>query len=207
LAGRLFGSGAVGVVLSHQGGTAANQSDWWGMARLLADRGYRVLTYDFRGICPGGVAGCSDGHFGGRTQWKDLLGAVAFIRSAGSRQVVVGGASIGAMASLVVAGMGDQDIAGVISLSGGEDLSGIYELGRGPIRRISAPKLFLAGRYDREFADSARDWLRWARPPVEGGLLNTGLHGTDMLDLASGADAKIPGMVKQSIFGFLARYA
>src|SRR6266498_5296894 len=92
LAGRMFGSGAVGVVLSHQGGTAANQSDWWGMARLLTDRGYRVLTYDFRGICPGGVAGCSGGHFGGRTQWKDLLGAVAFIRSAGSRQVVVGGA-------------------------------------------------------------------------------------------------------------------
>src|SRR5205809_5867931 len=39
LAGRLFGSGAVGVVLSHQGGTAANQTDWWGMARLLSDRG------------------------------------------------------------------------------------------------------------------------------------------------------------------------
>ncbi|SRR6266571_5479105 len=29
LAGRLFGHGVVGVVLSHQGGTAANQSDWW----------------------------------------------------------------------------------------------------------------------------------------------------------------------------------
>ncbi len=206
LVGRMFGSGTVGVVLSHQGGTAANQSDWWGMARLLADRGYRVLTYDFRGICPGGVAGCSGGTFGGPTQWKDLLAAVGFIRAAGARRVVVGGASIGAMASLVVAGRPVQHIAGVISLSGGEDLSGIYELGRESIQRISAPKLFIAGRYDREFAASARDWLRWATPPVDGRVLNTGLHGTDMLNLASGDDEEIPGIVEGMILRFLARY-
>jgi len=207
LAGRLFGRGAAGVVLSHQGGTAANQSDWWGMARVLADRGYRVLTYDFRGICPGGVKGCSEGSFGGPTQWKDLVAAVGFIRAAGAKSVAVAGASIGAMASLVVAGMQDQDIAAVISLSGGEDLSGIYELGQGPIRRISAPKLFVAGKYDREFADSARDWIRWATPPVEGHILDTGLHGTDMLTLASGADARVPGIVRGLILGFLDRYA
>jgi pimeloyl-ACP methyl ester carboxylesterase len=206
LAGRLFGHGSVGVVLSHQGGTAANQSDWWSMARLLADRGYRVLTYDFRGICPGGVAGCSDGTFGGPTQWKDLVAAVAFIRAAGAKVVAVGGASIGAMASLVVAGMPEEHIDAVMSLSGGEDLSGVYELARPAIRRITAPKLFIAGKYDRDFAASARDWLRWSLPPVEGRVLNTGLHGTDMLDLASGEDAKIPGIVEGMVTGFLARY-
>jgi len=206
LAGRLFGHGTVGVVLSHQGGTAANQSDWWGMASLLARRGYLVLTYDFRGICPGGVAGCSQGTFGPPSQWKDALAAERYIRAAGAKTVALGGASIGAMASLVVAGMPGHDVAAVISLSGGEALSGIYELGRGAIRRISAPKLLVAGRYDREFADSARDWIRWASPPVEGDILNTGLHGTDMLTLASGADARIPGIVTELIVRFLARY-
>lgn len=207
LAGRLFGHGSVGVVLSHQGGTAANQSDWWGMARVLAHQGYRVLTYDFRGICPGGVKGCSGGSFGGDTQWMDLMAAVRFIRAAGARGVALGGASIGAMASLVVAGMRDQHIAAVISLSGGEALSGVYELGRAPIRRIALPKLFVAGKYDREFASSARDWIRWASPPVDGHILNTGLHGTDMLTLASGADARIPGIVRGLVLRFLARYA
>ena len=206
LAGRMFGHGAAGVVLSHQGGTAANQSDWWGMARVLAGRGYRVLTYDFRGICPGAFKGCSGGRFGGHIQWRDLVAAVGFLRTAGAKRVAVAGASIGAMASLVVAGMHDQDIAAVISLSGGEDLSGIYELGQGPIRRISAPKLFVAGKYDREFAASARDWIRWATPPVEGHILDTGLHGTDMLTLASGVDARIPGIVRGLILGFLDRY-
>ncbi len=176
------------------------------MARTLADRGYRVLTYDFRGICPGGIKGCSGGTFGGPTQWKDLEAAVGFIRRAGAKRVALAGASIGAMASLVVAGMPDEHIAAVISLSGGEDLSGIYELGRGPIQRIACPKLFVAGKYDREFADSARDWIRWAAPPVEGHILNTGLHGTDMLTLASGSDARIPGMVRGLILDFLARY-
>ena len=92
-------------------------------------------------------------------------------------------------------------------MSGAEDLSGIYELGREPIQRISAPKLFVAGKYDREFADSARDWIRWATPPVEGHILDTGLHGTDMLTLASGTDARIPGIVRGLILGFLGRYA
>jgi dienelactone hydrolase len=210
LAGRLFvpatGAGTVGVVLSHQGGTAANQSDWWGLARTLADLGYWVLTYDFRGICPGGVKGCSGGTFGQDTQWKDLVAAVRFIREAGAARVALAGASIGAMASLVVAGMPDQHIAAVISLSGGEALSGVYELGRGQIQRVPCPKLFVAGKYDREFAAAARDWIRWASPPVEGHVLNTGLHGTDMLILASGVDARIPGLVRGLILGFLGRY-
>ena len=60
LEGRLFGSGEVGVVLAHMGGSG-DQSQWLALAGLLAEHGYRVLTYNRRGSCPGGDLGCSGG--------------------------------------------------------------------------------------------------------------------------------------------------
>ena len=60
LEGRLFGSGVVGVALAHMRG--GDQSQWFELAGLLADNGYRVLTYNRRGSCPGGELGCSGGH-------------------------------------------------------------------------------------------------------------------------------------------------
>ena len=61
LAGRLFGPEhpRTGVVLAHM--LPADQSSWFEFADVLAGNGYGVLTFDFRGYCPGGDAGCSDG--------------------------------------------------------------------------------------------------------------------------------------------------
>jgi len=59
LEGRVFGSGDVGVVLAHM--RPSDQSQWIEFAALLADHGYLVLTYDHRGVCPGGELGCSGG--------------------------------------------------------------------------------------------------------------------------------------------------
>ena len=47
LSGHLFGSSNVGVVLSHM--RPADQESWWPFARVLKDKGYQVLAYDFRG--------------------------------------------------------------------------------------------------------------------------------------------------------------
>ena len=47
LEGRLFGDGSTGVVLSHM--RPADQRSWFAFANRLADEGYLVLTYDFRG--------------------------------------------------------------------------------------------------------------------------------------------------------------
>ena len=76
LQGRWFGKGPVGVVLSHMGNRANNQSDWFGMALELADHGFRVLTYNSRGVCPGGQLGCSERGGGLEDRWLDVLGAV-----------------------------------------------------------------------------------------------------------------------------------
>jgi hypothetical protein len=91
LEGRLFGSGDVGVALAHMGG--GDQSQWFGLAGLLADNGYRVLTYNRRGSCPGEELGCSGGQDVGG--WRDLAFVVERLREAGAQRVVVGGASRG----------------------------------------------------------------------------------------------------------------
>ena len=86
LEGRLFGRGnSIGVVLSHM--LPADQSSWWDFAQILADSGYLALTFDFRGYCPGGNAGCSKGERDISRIWQDVLGAVDFIRSQGADSV------------------------------------------------------------------------------------------------------------------------
>src|SRR4029450_11144518 len=54
LSGRLFGpeSASAGVVLAHM--LPADQTSWYPFAERLASQGYRVLTFDFRGLRPGG---------------------------------------------------------------------------------------------------------------------------------------------------------
>jgi pimeloyl-ACP methyl ester carboxylesterase len=204
LAGRLFGSGKTGIVLSHMGPANSDQTAWWPMAAQLARHGYLVLTYDYRGICPGGVAGCSTGAVNSENVSADVSAAVAFIRSRGARRIVVGGASIGAMGSMDVASR-KEDVDGLISVSGVE-VAGPFNLDQAVLRRISCPKLFVAGEFDREAADSARDWTRWAPAPKEGHVLPTGLHGTDMLS-GSGQDAFVPGTLVRLVLSFLRRHA
>jgi alpha-beta hydrolase superfamily lysophospholipase len=184
-----------------------DQTEWWPLARGLADHGYRVLTYDYRGICPGGVAGCSKGSLVDiKATTRDLAAAVAFMRRSGSRRVVLGGASWGSVLSIDAASRPDAPFEALFSLSGVE-LAGGFDLDRDVTRRIRIPKLFVAGRYDDEAAQSATDWGKWSRPPVATRILDTGLHGTDMIDLASGADADIPGKVTDLVLTFLGRFA
>jgi pimeloyl-ACP methyl ester carboxylesterase len=95
LEGRVFRSGDVGIVLAHMG-AAGDQSQWFELAGLLADHGYRVLAFDRRGTCPDGELGCSGGQNDGQG-WKDLSFLVERLRETGARKVVVGGASLGAM--------------------------------------------------------------------------------------------------------------
>jgi len=204
LAGRLFGSGRTGIVLSHMGPANSDQTAWWPMAALLARHGYLVLTYDYRGICPGGAAGCSTGTVNSVNGTADVNAALDFLRSRGARRLVVGGASIGAMGSIDVASR-RTDLAALISVSGVE-FAGPFVLDRTVLQRIPCPKLFVAGKYDREAADSARDWTRGALPPKQGHVLRTGLHGTDMLT-GSGEDAFVPGTLVRLVLSFLQRHA
>src|SRR5215831_2429834 len=55
LSGKIVGSGTTAIVLSAQDGDPG--SEWAPLAAQLADRGYLVMTYNYRGIDP------SQGHY------------------------------------------------------------------------------------------------------------------------------------------------
>src|SRR6266540_2730148 len=137
LEGRMFGSGQVGIVLAHM--RPGDQSQWLQVAALLATEGYRVLTYNRRGTCPGGDLGCSGGTGSGH-DWKDLGPAVDVLRTAGPRRIVVGGASLGAMESLYALSRG-LDADGLIWVSG-FDFYGLVPVTQ-QVRRVLVPKLFI----------------------------------------------------------------
>ncbi|MEW6059260.1 MAG: alpha/beta fold hydrolase [Actinomycetota bacterium] len=180
LAGRLFGEGDVGVVLSHM--LPADQTSWWAFARTMADEGYVVLTFDFRGYCPGGDAGCSSGTRDISEIWLDVLGAVEFLQGQGARRIVLVGASMGGTASLVAAAQPGVDVTAVVTLSAPTSIEGLTA-DASTLAEITAAKLFVAGNGDpMGAAEAARQLLAQSQPPRRLEIVDSSDHGTDLLN-------------------------
>lgn len=179
LEGRLFGEGRVGVVLAHM--FPADQSSWYEFADVLADRGYSALTFNFRGYCPGGDDGCSEGSRDFGVMWKDVVGAVRFLRSQeGVEEVAIGGASMGGTAALIALARGDVEAAAIVTLSAPEKFEGL--VAEAPVLQAATePKLFLAGLEDTSAAQSAERFYNEAVAPKRVEILPVGDHGTDLL--------------------------
>jgi pimeloyl-ACP methyl ester carboxylesterase len=195
LEGRVFGSGDVGVVLGHM--RPGDQSQWFGFAALLADQGYAVLTYDRRGVCPGGDLGCSDGN-ASDTGWQDLAYAVDLLRDRGAGKVAVGGASLGAMESLYALSRG-LNADGLIWLSGVDLYAGVPVTRQ--VRAVRVPKLLAVGEFDSGAAALRPAVERAAPPPTQVVLLDTGEHGTDILEFG---DPAVADQFRRSVLDFLA---
>lgn len=179
LEGRLFGKGnAVGVVLSHM--LPADQSSWWDFAERLAGEGYLALTFDFRGYCPGGSAGCSQGERDISQIWQDVVGAVDFISSQGAGRVMLVGASMGGTASLVAAAHIAAPVAAVITLSAPTSIEGLVA-DANVLTLLSGGKLFIAGVGDASAATSAEQLYEQAPPPKRVEIVPADDHGTDLL--------------------------
>jgi len=180
LAGRLFGpeDASAGVVLAHM--LPADQSAWYVTADRLAEQGYRVLTFDFRGYCPGGDAGCSEGELDVEAAPIDLAAALAYLRSEGVSSVGLVGASMGGTASLVVAGGKGDGVAAVVTLSAPEVIEG---LSAGPevLRLVTAAKLFVAGTGDATAAEAAQTFFDESLQPKRLEIVTADDHGTDLL--------------------------
>lgn len=179
LEGRLFGEGSVGVVLSHM--RPSDQTSWWSFAEDLADEGYLVLTYDFRGYCPGAVGGCSGGEQDLGEIWRDVVGAVGFVRSRGAQRVVLIGASMGGTASLMAAAQGGVSVDVIVTLSAPAAFEGM-NLTADLLTRVIAAKLFIAGTGDGSAAEDAQSLYAMSPPPKRVEILTTDDHGTDILD-------------------------
>jgi pimeloyl-ACP methyl ester carboxylesterase len=199
LDGRLFGpdKGSAGVVLAHM--FPADQSAWYFFADRLGDLGYRVLTFDFRGYCPGGDAGCSEGEKNIPAIWQDVEGAVAALRSKGVTRLALVGASMGGTASLIVAAKQGRDIDAVITLSAPPAFEGL-DAGPDVLADVSAAKLFIAGNGDISAAQAVDAFYGQSLQPKRPVILTTDDHGTDIL---SGNQA---GIVSTEMINWLARY-
>jgi uncharacterized protein len=199
LAGRIFGpeDATAGVVLGHM--LPADQTSWFEFADRLAGLGYRALTFDFRGYCPGGVAGCSKGEKTVAGIEQDVAGAVGYLKGQGIKRIGLVGASMGGTASLVTASRPDKTIDAVVTLSAPASIDG---LAAGPdvLQAITAAKLFLAGNGDAVAAQSAQTFYDESAAPKRVEILTTSDHGTDMLE---GNQAEI---ARNLIIGWLERY-
>src|SRR5919109_2224321 len=201
LAGRVFGRGDVGIVLSHMGRTGDDQSDWFPIAQALARRGYVAFTYDRRGVCPRSGLGCSKGSDDYSEHWRDVLGAARYLLGHEVHRVFLAGASIGAMATLYAVERARVPVAGMIWVAGLLH-TGSYYFERKDVRAITVPSLIMSGDRDAfEAARDARTLYRWIARPKRLLLLNSPEHGTDMLDpgLSPGAGRRL----RQAVLGFI----
>ena len=198
LQGRLFGAGTTAVVLSHM--LPADQLSWFEFAERLADQGYLVLTYDFRGYCPGGVGGCSEGERDISAIWQDVLGASDLVRSRGATSVALVGASMGGTASLVAGAQEGAGVDVIVTLSAPIAIEGL--VADPPVlQRVSANKLFIAGVGDASAAASAEELYATAPPPKRVEIVPADDHGTDLLTGAQGE------VVRRLIETYLAQFA
>jgi pimeloyl-ACP methyl ester carboxylesterase len=199
LSGRVFGDGLVGVVLAHM--FPADQTSWWAFARTLAPKGFTVLTFDFRGYCPGGAAGCSEGEKDVAAMWQDVLGAVAFLEARGLVRVMLVGASMGGTASLVAASQPGVPVIAVVALSAPQSFEGLTA-DRSVLANVTAAKLFVAGNSDpRGAAQAAQAMYDESPAPKRLEIVTSRDHGTDLLT------GNQSGRVQNLVLNYLEQYS
>jgi fermentation-respiration switch protein FrsA (DUF1100 family) len=175
VSGRLFGTGATGVVLSNMGDN--DPAAWEGFAPYLAGEGYAVLTYTYR--FPARPRSLTNEM--ARAAWDDLLGAVAFLRSRGSTRIVLIGASLGGMVTAKAAGPERADAVAIIAAPADRPDFG-FSVATADLAAIAGPKLFIASDNDATVAaaetrglyDRAGDPKTWKSFPSTA-------HGTQLL--------------------------
>jgi alpha-beta hydrolase superfamily lysophospholipase len=174
LKGVLLGHGTTGVALAHE--YHGDLCRWLPFARVLARKGYLVLAFDARNSGSSAIVNTN----AAAAVDRDLRGAVKLLRARGAKRLVLGGASMGGTAALVVGATLRPAPVAVLSLSAPTDFGPMDA--RPAVRKLTAPTFFLAGKDDTQFAADAQtlyDVSVSTRKRLE--IRDTGSHGTDLL--------------------------
>jgi dienelactone hydrolase len=132
-----------------------------------------------------------------------MLGGADYLRSNGAERVIAGGASIGAMASLHAAEQPSSNLDGVIWLAGVLRGSG-YSFQEADVTAVACPMLFISGDEDTYgAADAAQQLHDWAPSASRLLIVDSRLHGTDILD----EDDRNAAALTQAMFGFVDQVA
>ncbi len=168
--GRIFGIGKNGLILAHM--YPADQESWKDFALFLSQKGYRILTFNFRGY------GKSGGEKKISLIYKDVLAAYDFFKKEGVENIILIGASMGGTAVLKVAAQ--KDINGVISMSGPLNWEQMGLSAEKEIKLIDEPKLFMASEGDGSARNSANLMYELSGEPKQIEIYPGSEHGTNM---------------------------
>jgi dienelactone hydrolase len=178
LAGRLFGTGPVGMVFGHE--SQGDACDWMPEAQRYATAGYTTLAIDF------------DGYHASTKIENDLSGdidaAVAYLATRGVTKVVLIGSSMGGSAVLAAVPKSPLPVACVIALSPPATYSGADALGS--VGHYTVPTLIGVGHDDAEFYPSAQLLYQTSTSPHRKLVVSAvGSHGHALLSMPEIADA------------------
>lgn len=192
LGGIVIGSGGTGVVLAHMANGDVCQ--WLPYGRELADRGYRVLAFDFAG------SGFSRGS--GVSLARQVQAAAGALRAEGASRIVLIGGSMGATSVLAATPTLSPAPAAVVALSPPTSYSNADAAGAAP--KITVPVLYGAGELEASFPDMARE-LYDATPKTTQRqlvLAPSAAHGIYLIDPGTGEAG-----IRERVAAFLDSYA
>jgi len=170
-----FGEGDLTVILAHQGTIGANQRDWEPFARMIAERGYRAVTLDFRGY----------GHSKGDMTMKyflirDMRAVIEYLKTEGYERLVCIGASMGGTTCLRAAV--EYPLVGLVVIGSmmnqGEPTNTTEE----ELAALTMPKLFITTENDiySEIPESIQSMYKIAQEPKQIQIFPGEAHGTQM---------------------------
>jgi pimeloyl-ACP methyl ester carboxylesterase len=172
LVGHRFGRSRTVVVLAHE--FRGNLCDWASYGRRLARLGFEAFAFDFRNWGQSQTRP----YRSGQAQGVDVAAAVKLVRAQGAKKVFVVGASLGGSAVLVAGATVRPQVDGIVSVSGAADLAGAL----GAVPRLRAPVLFVAGKYDTDFAaDAQRLYAAAGSTDKTLKILGRGEHGVELV--------------------------
>jgi len=182
IVGSYYDGGNNSVILLHMlGRTRADYNDF---AKFLQDKGYTVLSIDFRGHGESSTSQLTAPDF--TKLVYDAASAKNFLVSRGkpADRVSIVGASIGANIALRYAAS-DSSIRSVVLISPGFDYRGVTTMD--VISYYNGRLLMIATEEDSNAASTVRA-LSTSSPQAEVKIYPTGGHGTDMF--ATNPDVK-----------------
>lgn len=180
----------MAVILAHMGMPDVDQQSWHQFARLLAERGFTALTFDFRG------RGKSEGNPVYNTLPYDVFAAIQFLEARGYERIVCIGASMGGTACMRATVNHDLAGLGVIAsvMSNGEpNQVSIYDL-----QQMTLPKVLVyAGNEAPAVVIDMKIISEFAPEPKLVQVYQASAHGTNLFNTEYGSQ------LTEVLIGFL----
>jgi alpha-beta hydrolase superfamily lysophospholipase len=192
LSGKIIGAGTTAIVLSAQDGYPSTL--WAPLATQLADHGYLVMAYNYRGVAP------SQGRYDTDALDHDLRAAIEAVQTKGATKFVLMGAGAGSLVTAKVSATARP--TAMVMLSTPISWNGLT-VSEVEIGSITAPKLFVGSKDDRPSSVASLQRLYDAAPPPKEIHLYPGDHHG--IDFFGAPDTKDDFL--QRLFTFLDKHA